>query len=209
MNFLLIFILPLAFLLYSVFSKDTSGTFSAFIIGLCSGLVSLLIISFFGISGLSVSSSFTVHIFRFFLQYFLLNGIFGLAVFFLISFSISGEALDTSFSALFGIFSSVAGYAFYKNINIPNIFELLLFISIVIGAILIFDFVFNILIANLTISFDFLIYLIAFAVFLIVSFLGSCALALWYFSGSAAVYLSISIGIFLTGAILHVVSSRL
>ncbi len=209
MNFLLIFVLPLIFLLYSVFSKDTSGTFSAFILGLISGTVSLIIVSFLGIGNWATSPALIVQTERFFLHYFLLHGIFGLSIFFLLSFSFSGEVLDTSFSALFGIFSAVFAHAFYKNINIPCIGELVLFILIIAGAIFIFDFVFNILIASLTVSLDFIIYLIAFVPFLLVSLLGSFALALWYLSGSPAVYLSISIGIFVAGTVLNAVVSRL
>lgn len=209
MNFLLIFVLPLTFLLYSVFRKDTQGTFSAFIIGLCAGLVSLIIISFFSSSNVSVSASLSVQIWRFFLYYFLLHQILALTIFFLISFSLSGEVLTVSFSALFGIFSSVFIYLFYKNINIPDVTELLLFLLIIIGAILIFDCVFTILIANLTIAVDFLIYLIAASAFIVVSFLGSYALAVWYLAGSPVIYLSISLGIFFIGLILYGITSRL
>ncbi len=209
MDFLLIFVLPLTFLLYSVFRKDTQGTFAAFIIGLCAGLVSLIIVSFLNGSNLSVSASLSAHIWRFFLYYFLLHEILALVIFFLISFSISGEVLTSSFSALFGIFSSVFIYIFYKNINTPDATELMLFLLIIIGAILIFDFVFTVLIANLTIAADFLIYLIALPVFIVISFLGSYALAVWYLAGSSAVYLSISLGIFFSGLILYVIASRL
>lgn len=209
MNFLLIVGLPLTFLLYSVFRKESQGTFSAFIIGLCAGLVSLIIISFFNGSNLSASASLSVHIWRFFLYYFLLYEILGLAVFFLISFSLLGEVLTSSFSALFGIFSSVFAYLFCKNINTPDTTELILFLLIIIGAILIFDFVFTVLIENVTIAADFLIYLIAASVFVIISFLGSYALAVWYLAGSSAVYLSISLGIFFIGLILYGIASRL
>ena len=66
MNFLLIFVLPLIFLLYSVFSKDTSGTFSAFILGLISGTVSLIIVSFLGIGNWATSPNRAILLVLFF-----------------------------------------------------------------------------------------------------------------------------------------------
>lgn len=209
MNFLLILILPIIFVLYAVFSKDASGTFSAFVIGVCSGLISLIIVSFFNISSLEISVYLSAHLWRYFLQYFCLHAFFGLIAFFLISFSFSGEALDTSFSALFGIFSTVFASIFLKNLSNPTIIELVLYLCIIIGSILIFEFAFNILVANLTSLPDFAVYIISFSSFMLITLLGSYALTTWYLAGSTIVYNIISLGIFFTGIVLNAIASRL
>ncbi len=209
MTVLLILVLPLTFVLYSVFSKDSSGTFTAFLLGLFAGLISLVIVSFFPFADLTSSPNFWTHAWRFFFDYFFLHTLFGLAVFFLISFSISGEVLDTSFSALFGIFSAVFGNIFYRLINVPIITEQILFLLIIIGAILIFDFIFNILITNLTISSDFVVYIIALVPFILLCFLGSTALASFYLATASLNYILISVGICLVGIVLNVILSFL
>ncbi len=205
MTVLLILVLPLTFLLYSVFSKDTSGTFTAFLLGLIAGLASLLVVSFLPSFGSINSPSFWGQTVRFFFDYFLLHIIFGLGFFFLISFSISGEVLDTSFSALFGIFSTVFANVFYELINVPIITEQLLFLLIIIGSILVFDFVFNILIANLTIAADFVVYLISLIPFVLLCFLGSTALASFYLQTAGVSYILISAGICVAGIILNAI----
>ncbi len=209
MTVLLIFILPVVFVLYAVFSRDASGTFTAYLIGLFAGLASLMIVSIFHISGLTNSSHFFVHVFRFFLDYFFLHSIFGLAIFFLISFAISGEVLDTAFSALFGIFSIVFGSIAYNQINIPDITELVLCLLLIIGAILIFDFLFNILVSSLTLSSDFIVFLIASVSLFLAFFVGSIGLASYYLTSSIFTGLIISGVTCLLGIILNAILSRL
>lgn len=209
MIFLLAFILPAAFLLYSVFSKDTSGTFTAFLLGVFSGLLALIVNSFFPVENLAYSALFWNHVWRIFLQYFLFNSVSGLIFFFLISFSLSGEALDTSFSAVFGIFSVVFIHLIYTKMAFPGGIEFILFLLVIIGAILIFDFVFNILIVNSAIPYEFLIYLISFIPFLLICFLGSVALGSWYLKGEPIFYIAVPAGICFVGTVLNAVVSRL
>ncbi len=209
MTVLLILILPLVFVLYAVFSKDASGTFTAYIIGLLAGLIALIINSFFPLAGMVNSASFWVQVFRFFLDYFLLNSIFALAAFFLISFSISGEVLDTAASALFGSFSVIFANIAFQSINTPVITELVFLLLIITGSILILDCVFNILISTLTISFDFPVFLIAFVVLLLCFFLGSVALASFYLTSSSITALAISGGLCVVGIISNVILTRL
>ena len=209
MNFVFILVLPLVFLLYASFSNEQGGKFSAFLLGIFSGIVSLIIVSFFHFSGLQISSSFAAHLWRFFFQYFFLNSLFGLAFFFLISWSLSEETLSNSLSALFGIFSAVFAYLFYRNINTPDSTELILFLLIIAGTILIFDFVYYVLSANLTISMDFMVYAIAFISFIIFSLLGSYALANWYLSESLNMHIFVCGGMFLLGVVLNIIRNRL
>ena len=209
MNFVFILVLPLVFLLYASFSKEQGGKFAAFLFGILGGIVSLIIVSFFPFSSLQISSSLAAHLWRFFFQYFFLNALFGLAFFFLISFSLSEETLSNSLSALFGIFSAVFAYLFYRNINTPDSTELILFLLIIAGTILIFDFLYYILSANLTISMDFMVYAIAFISFIIFSLLGSYALASWYLSKSLNMHTFVSCGMFLVGVVLNIVRNRL
>ena len=209
MDFVFILVLPLVFLLYTSFSNEQGGKFSAFLLGIFSGIVSLIIVSFFHFSSLQISSSFAAHLWRFFFQYFFLNAFFGLAFFFLISWSLSEETLSNSLSALFGIFSAVFAYLFYRNINTPDSTELILFLLIIAGTILIFDFLYYILSANLTISMDFMVYAIAFISFIIFSLLGSYALANWYLSESLNMHIFVSCGMFLLGVVLNIIRNRL
>lgn len=209
MNFVLILVLPLLFLLYASFSKENGGKFASFLFGIFGGIVSLIIVSLFPFSALQISSSIGSHLWRFFLQYFFLNAVFGLTFFFLISWSISENVLNNSLSALFGVFSSVFAYVFYRNINIPDSGELIFFILIISGSILIFDFLYYILAANLTISSDFLVYLIAFISFIAFILLGSYALAAWYLAKSSIMHVFISSGILLLGLGLNIVKNRL
>ncbi|UTY31198.1 hypothetical protein [Treponema putidum] len=209
MNFVFILILPLVFLLYALFSKEQGGKFTAFLLGILGGIVSLIIVSFFPLSDLQISSSFAAHLWRFFFQYFFLHALFGLIFFLLVSFSLSEETLSNSFSAILGIFSSVFAYLFYKNINTPDSTELISFLTIIIGSILIFDFVYYILSSNLTISMDFIIYAIAFISFIVFTFLGSYSLAAWYLSVSSTMYIFISCGVLLLGVSLNIVRNRL
>lgn len=209
MNFVFILVLPLVFLQYALFSNEQGGKFSAFLFGILGGIVSLIIVSFFPFSILQISSSVSSHLWRFFFQYFFLNALFGLTFFFLISWSLSEDVLSNSLSSLFGIFSSVFAYLFYRNINTPDSTELILFLLIIIGSILIFDFTYYILAANLTISMDFIVYLIAFISFLALSLLGSYALASWFLSESSSMHIFVSCGVFLLGIGLNILRSRL
>lgn len=209
MNFVLILVLPLLFLLYVLFSKEGNGKFTAFLFGLVGGIVSLIIVSLFPFSGLQISASIGAHLWRFFFQYFFLNAFFGLTFLFLVSFSLSENILNNSFSALFGVFSSVFAYLFYRNISIPDSGELILFILIISGSILIFDFVYYILASNLTIASDFIVYLISFISFIVFIFLGSYALALRYLSQSSSMHVFISSGILLLGISLNIIRNRL
>ena len=209
MNFVFILVLPLVFLLYASFSNEQGGKFSAFLLGIFSGIVSLIIVSFFHFSSLQISSSLAAHLWRFFFQYFFLNSLFGLTFFFLISWSLSEETLSNSLSALFGIFSAVFAYLFYRNINTPDSTELILFLLIIAGTILIFDFLYYILSANLTISMDFMVYAIAFVSFVGFSLLGSYALANWYLSESLNMHIFVSCGMFLLGVVLNIIRNRL
>ena len=209
MIFLLAFILPAAFLLYSVFSKDVSGTFTAFLIGLAAGLASLIAVSFLPIENLAVSASFLVQTLRIFLQYFLSNAVIGLFFFFLVSRSVSGEAVDTSFSALFGIFTVVFVHMLYRHLADPGRMDFILFLLIIIGAVLIFDSAFNMMAASSAGPLDFAVYAVAFIPFALVCLLGSAALSSWYFNGNPVFYLGTSAGICAVGVILNAVVSRL
>lgn len=209
MNFVFILVLPLVFLLYTLFSKEQGGKFVAFLFGILGGIVSLIVVSFFPFSSLQISSYLSSHLWRFFFQYFFLNAFFGSAFFFLISWSLSEDVLSNSLSALFGIFSSVFTYLFYRNINTPDSTELILFLLIITGSILIFDFVYYILAANLTISMDFIVYLIAFISFIVFTLLGSYALAAWYLSESSSMHIFVSCGMLLLGICLNIVRNRL
>lgn len=209
MIFLLAFIMPAAFLLYSVFSKDTSGTFTAFLMGIVAGLVSLAAISFFPVENLIVSASFWVHTWRIFLQHFFMPSVFGLFFFFLISRSFSGEAVDTSFSALFGIFTVVFINILYQNLAVPGGIQFILLLLIMIGAILIFDSAFTVMASSSAGPLDFVVYFIAFIPFTLVCFLGSAALSSWYFNGNYLFFMAVPAGIWAAGALLHAVTSRL
>lgn len=205
----MILVLPLVFLLYALFSRERGGNFAAFLFGILGGLVSLIIVSFFPFSGLQISSYLSSHLWRFFLQYFFLHAFFGLGFFFLISFSLSEDVLSNSLSALFGIFSSVFAYLFYRNINVPDSNEIIFFLLIIIGAILIFDFLYYVLAANLTIASDFAVYLIAFISFIVFTFLGSYALANWYLAKSVNMHIFVCGGICFLGVVLNVIRNRL
>ena len=187
MNFVFILVLPLVFLLYASFSNEQGGKFAAFLFGILGGIAALIVVSFFSFSSLQISSSFAAHLWRFFFQYFFLNALFGLAFFFLISFSLSEE----------------------RNINTPDSTELILFLLIIAGTILIFDFVYYVLSANLTISMDFMVYAIAFISFIIFSLLGSYALANWYLSESLNMHIFVCGGMFLLGVVLNIIRNRL